>query len=56
MRQFLGGKAHNADDARVVSLNEIYKYDKMIVKLTDMTCGCYASRKNEKNKWTLLKR
>ena len=46
--QFLCGCEHKEEDARIVSLLEIFMLDPSVGKLVDMHCGCNAFRKSEK--------
>lgn len=55
MWQFLCGKSHETSDARLVSLQEAFGFDKSIGKLANMPCGYYATRKTIKDKWVVCK-
>ena len=41
MWQFLCDKEHSMDDARIVSLEEVYALDPSIGEVADMPCGCF---------------
>ena len=45
MWQFLCGKEHTMNDARIVSLEEVYALDPTIGEVADMPCGCYVNKK-----------
>ena len=45
MWQFLCDKEHSMDDARIVSLEEVYALDPSIGEVTDMPCGCFFNKK-----------
>lgn len=55
MWQFLCGDTHSTDDARIVSLNYVFALDNSVGELKDMPCGYYATRKSQKDKWTIRK-
>lgn len=38
-------KEHTTDDARIVSLEEVYALDPSIGEVADMPCGCYMNKK-----------
>lgn len=54
MWQFLCGKVHEADEARLVSLNEVFEIDSSIGVLKDMPCGYYAERDTQGDDWRVL--
>ncbi|MBQ5333208.1 MAG: hypothetical protein J6K92_08115 [Oscillospiraceae bacterium] len=56
MWQFLCGEAHETDEARIVSLKYIFDLDNSVGMLKDMPCGYYSTRKNQNDKWIILKR
>ena len=56
MWQFLCGEIHMQEQARVVSLNEIFKLDNTVSELTNMFCGYIAERKNKSSKWKIKKK
>lgn len=56
MWQFLCGKEHEIDEARVVSLKEVFDLDNSIGVLKDMPCGYYAERKMQNDDWIIRKR
>lgn len=56
MWQFLCGQKHKVDEARLVSLKEVFDFDNSIGILADMPCGCYAERKNQNDNWVIKKR
>lgn len=45
MWQFLCGKEHTTDDARIVSLEEVCALDPSIDEVADMPCGFYINKK-----------
>lgn len=49
--QFLCGKSHDADEAMIVSLEEIYKYDNSIAAIARLPLGYEAERTSENSKW-----
>ena len=56
MWQFLCGSNHNMEDARIVSLFEVYNIDYSIGLLKDMPRGYYAIRENEESDWIIKKK
>ena len=56
MWQFLCGKAHETDEAKLVSLKSVFDLDNSVGILKDMPCGYYADRKTENDDWTIKKR
>ena len=56
MWQFLCGGAHMQEQARVVSLNEIFTLDNTVSELTNMPLGYIAERKSKHSKWKVKKR
>ena len=56
MWQFLCGKAHETDDAKLVSLKSVFELDNSIGTLVDMPCGYYATRENQEDNWVIRKR
>ena len=50
MWQFLCGKEHTTDDARIVSLEEVYALDPSIGEVADMPCGFYIKKQIENRK------
>ena len=53
--QFLCGKKHKENEARIVSLYSVYLKDKSIEALADMPCGYYAERKDKNAEWIIVK-
>ena len=53
MWQFLCGGEHDADQARMIALEEAYALDHSVGKLADMPCGCAAVRSAENRKWQI---
>lgn len=51
--QFLCGDNHMESDAKIVSLEEIYKLDKTIGKLSNLKCGKSAIRNDKSSKWVI---
>ena len=56
MWQFLCGKEHEIDEARLVSLKWVFDLDQSVSTLKDMPCGCYAERKTQNDDWVIRKR
>ena len=56
MWQFLCGREHVMEDARVISLNEIFTIDNTISKLSNMPCGYIAERESKDSEWVIKKR
>ena len=56
MWQFLCGKTHEMEEARLVSLKWVFDLDNSISALKDMPCGFYAERKSKKDDWVIRKR
>ncbi len=56
MWQFLCGKSHATSEARVVSLDEILKFDKTLSKLSDLPCGFIAERNSKKDEWHIKRK
>ena len=56
MWQFLCGRAHSQEQARVVSLNEIFTLDATVSKLANMPCGYIAERKSKISKWKMKRK
>ena len=56
MWQFLCGKSHDINDARLVSLEEVFALDNSISNIADIPCGYVATRKNATAKWKIQKR
>ena len=55
-RQFLCGKAHETDEAKLVSLKSVFDLDNSVGILKDMPCGYYAERKAQDDEWSVRKR
>lgn len=53
MWQFLCGKAHGMDEAKLVSLKWVFNSDKSIGELKDMPCGYYAERETAEDNWVI---
>lgn len=51
--QFLCGKEHNEDEARIVSLKFVFDMDPTIGKLKDLPLGYYAERLSKNDKWVI---
>ncbi len=51
--QFLCGKEHNEDEARIVSLRYVFEMDPTIGKLKDLPPGYYAERLSKNDKWVI---
>ena len=56
MWQFLCGKAHETDEAKLVSLKSVFDLDNSVGILKDMPCGYYAERKVQDDEWSVRKR
>ena len=56
MWQFLCGGAHMQEQARVVSLREIFTLDNTVSELANMPCGYIAERTNKNLKWKIKKK
>ena len=56
MWQFLCGGAHMQEQARVVSLREIFTLDNTVSELANMPCGYIAERTNKNSKWKIKKK
>ncbi len=56
MWQFLCGKTHKTDEAKLVSLKWVFDIDNSIAFLRDMPCGYYAERKSQNDDWVIRKR
>ena len=56
MWQFLCGKSHEINDAKLVSIEEVFALDNSISNIADMPCGYVATRKNATSKWIIQKR
>lgn len=55
MWQFLCGKPHGEDEARIVSLKYAYETDTSVGELKDMPCGCCAERERKEAPWKISK-
>lgn len=55
MWQFLCGRTHTQEQARVVSLNEIFALDNSLCEIAVMPCGYFAERKNRTANWVIKK-
>lgn len=53
MWQFLCGKTHEAEDAKLVSLQFVFELDNSIGTLAEMPCGYWATRKNQEDEWII---
>lgn len=56
MWQFLCGQMHETNEAKIVSLKEIFDLDNSVGVLKDMPCGYYAERKTQDSEWSIKKR
>lgn len=56
MWQFLCGSTHMQEQARVVSLNEIFTLDHTVSELANMPWGYIAERKSKYAKWKMKKK
>lgn len=55
MWQFLCGKTHEIDEAKIVSLKYVFELDHSVGDLADMPCGYYAERENQEEHWVVRK-
>ena len=53
--QFLCGKIHEADEGRIISLNEIFEMDPSVGETSALKCGQTAVRDYKNGKWKLAK-
>lgn len=53
MWQFLCGKTHATNDAKIVSLKFVFELDNSIGALGDMLCGYYATREKQEDHWVI---
>lgn len=51
--QFLCGRQHETDDARLVSLKWVFDHDPSVRLLKNMPCGCFAERESVQDKWII---
>lgn len=56
MWQFLCGREHAVDEARIVSLRWVFDFDNSIGILANMPCGYYAERKKQNDDWVIKQR
>jgi len=56
MWQFLCGKAHNADEAMIIALGEIFEYDNSIAAVADLPLGYEAARKGKSSEWIVRRK
>ena len=56
MWQFLCGETHTQDQARIVSLNEIFTLDHTVSELANMPCGYISERKSKDAKWKIRRK
>lgn len=53
MWQFLCGREHETEDARLVSLESIFEIDNSVRELADMPCGHQAERDTKSSIWNV---
>lgn len=53
--QFLCGRTHEANEAKLVSLKSMLILDSSIRDLADMPCGCVAERNSKEDHWLIRK-
>ena len=53
--QFLCGKEHSAEDAKIVALEEIYNIDKSLKEIANLGYGECARREDKNSKWNIFK-
>lgn len=51
MWQFLCGEPHEADEAMIVSLHEIFMHDHSVAAIAELPLGCEAERKDGNSEW-----
>ena len=51
--QFLCGREHETEDARLVSLESIFEIDNSVGELADMPCGHQAERDTKGSIWNV---
>lgn len=56
MWQFLCGNSHNTDDARIISLLEIFNLDNSVGELSELPIGCCAERDTIDLEWRLCRK
>ncbi len=56
MWQFLCGRTHEIEEAKLVSLKWVFESDNSVGILKDMPCGYYAERKTQNDDWVIRKR
>ena len=56
MWQFLCGNTHKSEEAKVVSLKEVFELDNSVEEVADMPCGYYAIREKAEDSWIIRKR
>lgn len=54
--QFLCGNTHYTNEARVASLDELFKLDNSMAELSSTPCDCIAERSNRYSDWSIHKR
>lgn len=55
MWEFLCGKTHEMEDAKLVSLKWVFDFDPSVGALRDLPCGYHAERKTQKDDWVITK-
>ena len=55
MWQFLCGRTHEIEEAKLVSLKWVFESDNSVGILKDMLCGYYAERKTQNDDWVIGK-
>lgn len=55
MWQFLCGKPHSEEDARIVSLKFAFELDNSVGELKGIPCGYYATRESKEKPWVIKK-
>lgn len=53
MWQFLCGESHDPDEARIVSLEQVFELDPSIGDLNDMPLGYYVERPSQDKDWNV---
>lgn len=56
MWQFLCGKTHETDEARLVSSKSVFDLDNSVGILKDMSCSYYPEREIQDDNWIVRKR
>lgn len=55
MWQFLCGRTHEIEEAKLVSVKWVFELDNSVGVLKNMPCGYYAERKTQNDDWVIRK-